>query len=129
MKDKAITAALAVVGFGLTLALSAWRDGGPAETVARDSGPIRLASRDTGVWSANPFVANPAGSPPATPAEQNVQMPMQVQVPQRQQPAGAATSVDESANIADAPAGPSDGASYESQVDRDVESNHASRHR
>ena len=98
-----ITAALAVSGFVLTLVFASWRDGW--------------------VWSVQP---------PQQTVSQKLQLPpteQKVGLPAAPAPQAAATPADNPADepttVVVAPEAPA----YESLVDRDEESGHASRHR
>ena len=115
MKDRVVTAALAIGGFALTLAYVSWRDGE--------------------VWFANPFPARNDSAdvqPLQKTASQKLQLPAAAQkahLPAPPDPQIAATPAvnpaDEPARAIEAPEAPA----YESQVDRDEESGHASRQR
>jgi hypothetical protein len=128
MKDEVITAALAVSGFALTLAFVSWRNGAlefsgaagqvsPAvEAAAPNPESIRIASRDGGVWAGNPFVAG-TGSPDVPPQQDTASQKLPLPATPADIPAVAPP------DVVDPPGPPS----YESQVDRDEQENHASR--
>jgi hypothetical protein len=112
MKDSVITAALVVSGFTLTLAFTSWRDG--TSNFQRE--PAAAAAPSTPAFLARPETAS---QKPALSTDQpKVEV---IGAPAEQTPA-AAQSADgvDSVDSFEAP-------SYESQVDRDEEENHASR--
>lgn len=117
MKDSVITAALVVSGFTLTLAFTYWRDG--ASNFQRE--PAAAATLSAPTLSARPEAVSQKLALSTDQPKPGQPKPGLIGAAAERTPAAAQSADDvDSVDSYEAP-------SYESQVDRDEEENHASR--